>query len=216
MKLTIKKILQILLALSIGSQLSACAVVAVGAVAGSAAILIDRRTPAVQAIDLGIELQANNAILQKYNNDAHINVKSFNQKILITGEAKNNEIKSQITQYASSLKNGRAVYNEVLISPNSSYTSRALDSWMVSRIKTRMIFEKDLPSNSMSIVAESGRVYLMGILTANEAQKAKFIAADTSDVKEVFVYFDIISPAEKARLEQIGKGEISQPSSPAN
>jgi hypothetical protein len=216
MKLKIKKILQILLALSIGSQLSACAVVAVGAVAGSATILIDRRTPAVQAIDLGIELQANNAILQKYNNDAHINVKSFNQKILITGEAKNNEIKSQITQYASSLKNGRAVYNEVLISPNSSYTSRALDSWMVSRIKTRMIFEKDLPSNSMSIVAESGRVYLMGILTANEAQKAKFIAADTSDVKEVFVYFDIISPAEKARLEQTGKGETSQPSSPAN
>jgi osmotically-inducible protein OsmY len=216
MKLKIKKILQILLALSIGSQLSACAVVAVGAVAGSATILIDRRTPAVQAIDLGIELQANNAILQKYNNDAHINVKSFNQKILITGEAKSNEIKSQITQYVSSLKNGRVAYNEVLISPNSSYTSRALDSWMVSRIKTRMIFEKDLPSNSISIVAESGRVYLMGILTANEAQKAKFIAADTSDVKEVFVYFDIISPAEKARLEQIGKGETSQPSSPAN
>ena len=79
-----------------------------------------------------------------------------------------------------------------------------------------MIFEKDLPSNSMNIVAESGRVYLMGILTANEAQKAKIITADTSDVKEVFVYFDIISPAEKARLEQIGKGETSQPSSPAN
>ena len=136
----IKKILQILLALNIGSQLSACAVVAVGAVAGSAAILIDRRTPAIQAIDLGIELEANNAILQKYNNDAQINVKSFNQKILIIGEAKNNEIKFQITQYASSLKNGKAVYNEVLIGPNSSYTTRALDSWMASRIKTRMIF----------------------------------------------------------------------------
>ena len=70
------------------SQLSACAVVAIGGVTASAAILADRRSPAVQAIDKGIELQAENALAKRFGDSAHINVTSFNQKVLLTGEVK--------------------------------------------------------------------------------------------------------------------------------
>jgi hypothetical protein len=102
----------------------------------------------------------------------------------------------------------------VLIGPNSTYTARANDSYLESKIKTQMIFTQELPSNSMAIVAEGSSVYLMGILTQKEADIAKKVASNSSGVKEVFVYFDIISDAEKARLEKQGKAEESQPTGP--
>ena len=183
-------------------QLSSCAVVAVGGVAAGAAIMADRRTPGVQAIDKGIELEANNALAKKFGDNAHINVTSFNQKVLLTGEVKDADIKGEAGAYVKAMKNVRAVFNELIIGPNSSYTSRANDSYLESKIKTQMIFTEQLPSNSMAIVAEGSSIYLMGILTQSEADLAKKIASNTSGVKDVYVYFDIISDAEKARLEK--------------
>jgi osmotically-inducible protein OsmY len=82
---------------------------------------------------------------------------------------------------------------------------------MASSIKTQLIFSPDVPSNSMNISVESGKVYLMGILTQQEADKAKQIVSKVSGVKQVFAFFDIISEAEKRRLEQEGKARTSQP-----
>jgi osmotically-inducible protein OsmY len=108
------------------------------------------------------------------------------------------------------MKNARTVFNELLVGPNSSYSSRANDSYLESKIKTQMIFTEKLPSNSMAIVAEGSSVYLMGILTQGEAELAKKITSNTNGVKDVYVYFDIISDAEKTRLEKEGKAVQSQ------
>lgn len=198
----------------IASQLSACAVVAVGGVAAGASIMADRRTPAVQAIDKGIELEAENALAKRFGDSAHINVTSFNQKVLLTGEVKDAAIKEDAGAYVKAMKNARTVFNELVVGPNSSYTSRANDSYLESKIKTQMIFTDQLPSNSMAIVAEGTSVYLMGILTQGEADLAKKVASNTNGVKEVFVYFDIISQEEKIRLENQGKADQSQPNAP--
>jgi hypothetical protein len=68
----------------------------------------------------------------------------------------------------------------------------------------------------MNIVVEASNVYLMGILTKEEAELAKKIASNTSGVKQVFIYFDIISNAERLRLEQEGKADRSQPNTNVN
>jgi hypothetical protein len=60
-------------------------------------------------------------------------------------------------------------------------------------------------------VVEAGSVYLMGILTKAEADRSKKVASNSSGVKQVFVFFDIISDAERLRLEQQGKADTSQP-----
>jgi len=203
-----------IIAIVIAMQLSACGVLAVGGVAAGAAVMADRRTPGVQAIDKGIELEANNALSKKFGDNAHINVASFNQKVLLTGEAKDLDIKGQAGDYVKAMKNVRSVYNELMIGPNSSYGSRANDSYLESKIKAQMIFTEKLPSNSMDIVAEGSSVYLLGILTQSEADLAKKVASNTNGVKDVYVYFDIISDAEKTRLEKQGKAEQSQPDSP--
>ena len=200
-------------ALLIASFLSGCGVLAVGGVVAGASVMADRRTPAVQAIDKGIELEAGNALSKRYGDDAHINVTSFNQKVLLTGEVKDADIKGQAGAYVKAMKNARSVFNELIIGPNSSYTARANDAFLESKIKTQMIFTDKLPSNSMAIVAEGSSVYLMGILTQNEAAIAKKVASNADGVKDVYAYFDIISEAEKVRLEKQGKADESQPNS---
>ncbi len=210
----IKSITKFVIASSCISLLSACAVVAVGGVTAGATIMADRRTPAVQAIDKGIELQAENALDKRFGDKANINVTSFNQKVLLTGEVQDDGIKNEAGDYVKSMKNARSSFNELVVGPISSYTARASDSYLESKIKTQMIFTDQLPSNSMAIVAEGGNVYLMGILTQNEAALAKKVASNTNGVKEVFAYFDIISDAEKNRLEKQGKADDTQPSSP--
>ena len=205
---------KLFLAALIVSQISGCAVVAVGGVAAGATVLADRRTPAVQAIDKGIELEAENALSKRFGDNAHINVTSFNQKVLLTGEVKDADIKGEAGAYVKAMKNARSVFNELIIGPNSSYTSRANDSYLESKIKTQMIFTDQLPSNSMVIVAEGSSVYLMGMLTQSEADLAKKVASNTNGVKDVFAYFDIISEEEKARLEKQGKADQTQPNSP--
>lgn len=205
---------RLFLATLITSQISACAVVAVGGVTAGATVLADRRTPAVQAIDKGIELEAENALAKRFGDNAHINVTSFNQKVLLTGEVKDADIKNEASSYVKAMKNARSVFNELVIGPNSSFTSRANDSYLESKIKTQMIFTDQLPSNSMAIVAEGSSVYLMGILTQSEAELAKKVATNTNGVKDVYVYFDVISEQEKIRLEKQGKADQTQPSSP--
>ncbi len=184
-----------------------------GGVVAGASVMADRRTPAVQAIDKGIELEAGNALAKRYGDDAHINVTSFNQKVLLTGEVKDADIKGQAGAYVKAMKNARSVFNELVIGPNSTYTARANDSFLESKIKTQMIFTDKLPSNSMAIVAEGSSVYLMGLLTQNEAAIAKKVTSNADGVKDVYAYFDIISDAEKARLEKQGKADESQPNS---
>ena len=206
-------IIKFFAAILISSFLSGCGVLAVGGVVAGASVMADRRTPAVQAIDKGIELEAGNALSKRYGDDAHINVTSFNQKVLLTGEAKDADIKGQAGAYVKAMKNVRSVFNELVIGPNSSYTARANDTFLESKIKTQMIFTDELPSNSMAIVAEGSSVYLMGILTQNEAAIAKKLTSNIDGVKDVYAYFDIISDAEKTRLEKQGKADESQPNS---
>jgi osmotically-inducible protein OsmY len=206
-------IIKLFAAILISVFISGCGVLAVGGVVAGASVLADRRSPAVQAIDKGIELEAGNALARRYGDDAHINVTSFNQKVLLTGEVKDADIKGQVGAYVRAMKNVRSVFNELVIGPNSTYTARANDSFLESKIKTQMIFTDKLPSNSMAIVAEGSSVYLMGILSQNEAAIAKKVTSNADGVKDVYVYFDIISEAEKTRLEKQGKADEVQPNS---
>lgn len=205
------RLIKVFSLLLICMQLSACGVFIVGGMVGGATILADRRTPAVQAIDLGIEIEANSQFTKKFGDSAHIVAVSFNQKVLLLGEAKDEAIKNLAASDLKAMKNVRSLFNEIIIGPNSSLGARASDAYLVSSIKTQLVFTTDIPSNSMNISAEGGRVYLMGMLTQQEADKAKQIVSKVSGVKQVFAYFDIISEAEKRRLENEGKARTSKP-----
>jgi osmotically-inducible protein OsmY len=78
-----------------------------------------------------------------------------------------------------------------------------------------MIFTNNLPSNSMDIVTEGANVYMLGILTAAEAASAKKIASSTNGVKAVYTFFDLISEADKERIDAANKNASAASTKPA-
>ena len=159
MKILSRLVSALLCVVALLTLLNACGVVAVGAVAGGASVLADRRTAAAQATDVGIQLEAGAQLSNKFGNDAHINVSSFNQQVLLTGEVKTAAMKAQADADVKQIKNVRAVFDELIVGPNSSYTARANDAYLTSKIKAEMIFTNNLPSNSMDIVTEGCLLY---------------------------------------------------------
>jgi osmotically-inducible protein OsmY len=99
------------------------------------------------------------------------------------------------------MKNVTEVINELVAAPNSTLTARANDTFLTTRIKALYVADQAVPSNSMKIVTEASKVYLMGIVTDAEANKAVDIARQVPGVKQVTKLFDIISEADKRRLD---------------
>ena len=190
-----------LLAAVILVNLSGCALLIAGGVAETALILGDRRPLSIVTLDRGIQLEADSIITQKFQDDAHVSVNVLNQKLLLTGEVKSQEMKDQVQSSVSSIKNVRVIANELAIGLPSSTSSRISDASLFSLVKAKLIATSDVPTNSLKITVEAGTVYLMGITTELEAKAAATVASkSSSSIKEVVKLFDIISEEEKKKF----------------
>lgn len=182
--------------------------VVAGGMVGGAMVYVDRRPVSVVAIDRGLQLEIESFILQKYGSRVHVNVNVYNQKVLLTGETRTEDDKSQIEAAVKERRNIKNLVNEIQVGPLSSVTARVSDSSLYALIKGKFVATTDIPSNSMKIVVEAGKVYLLGLATELEAKAAAVVASQvSSNVKEVVKLFDIISDEERDRLDKERMGE---------
>lgn len=199
------------LLLSVASILPGCFPIIAGTGIYSAMVLADRRPISVTTIDRGIQLELDASLKNKVGTDAHINVSVFNQKVLLTGEVPNQSYKDLAVKEVSQQVNVKKVFDELKITGSSSTEDRLLDSSLYSLIKAKFVATSDIPSNSMKIVVEAKRVYLMGVVTELEAKAAATVASRASDsVKEVVKLMDIISEEEKKKLDSMGVVETKK------
>ena len=183
------------------SVLSGCFPLVAGGMAGGALVIADRRNPGTQAIDRGIQLEAESFLTKKYGDNIHVNVSVFNRRVLVTGETRTEAIKLSVEADIKNMKNVSAVFNEMVAAPISGLSARANDSYLTTRIKGAFVATGGVPSNSMKVVTEASKVYLMGIVTDAEANRAVEIARSVPGVKQVTKVFDLISEADKNRLD---------------
>lgn len=183
------------------TSLSGCFPLIAGGVAGGALVIADRRNPGTQAIDRGIQLEAESFLIKKYGDNVHINVSVFNRRVLLTGETRTEELKTEVTRHIRAMKNVTEVFNELVPAPISALSARANDSFLTARIKSSFLTNEGVPSNSMRVVTEASKVYLMGIVTETEANRAVNIARLVPGVKQVTKLFDLISESDKRRLD---------------
>ena len=183
------------------TALSGCFPLVAGGMAGGAMVIADRRNPGTQAIDRGIQLEAESFLIKNYGDNIHVNVTVFNRRVLLTGEARTEDLKLEVANKVKAMKNVADVYNELVAAPLSALTARANDSYLTTRIKGSLIAQEGVPSNSMRVVTEASKVYLMGIVTEAEAERAVNIARSVPGVKQVTKVFDLISEADKRRLD---------------
>jgi len=196
-----KKLSQLLFIVLLIMNLTGCFPLIVGGMTETALVLGDRRSVSVVTLDRGIQLEADSIITQKFQDNVHVNVNVFNQKVLLTGEATTQNLKERVQNAISPIKNIKNIVNEIQISVPSSTSSRLSDSSLFTLVKAKLITTSDVPTNSIKITVEAGSVYLMGITTELEAKAAATVASkSSSSIKQVVKLFDIISEEEKKKL----------------
>jgi len=200
MKLQLQKFL---LATMTGvSLLSGCAPLVVGGAVVGGMVAVDRRTSGTQLEDEAIELKVANAVSKELGERVHLNVTSYNRRVLLTGEVRNDADRSRATLLAQSQENVKDVVNDLAIGASSSLSQRTKDTVTTGQVKAAFVDAKDLQASAVKVVTERGIVYLMGRVTAREAQRATDIARGISGVAKVVRVFEDISEEELKRLSQ--------------
>jgi osmotically-inducible protein OsmY len=183
------------------TQLAGCFPVIAGAMGTGVAMATDRRPAATQTVDRGLQLEAESTINSRYSGQARVNVTVFNRKVLLTGEASNDNVKQQIEQYVRGLPNARVVINELEIVNSPGFMTQSQDAYLTSKVKTLLMTAEGVPSNSIKITTEKSVVYLLGVVTAAEGDRATDVARNASGVTKVVKAFDYVNDTERARLD---------------
>lgn len=168
---------------------------AVGAGVGLATVE-DRRTTGTQLEDRGIELRAGNRIDDRHGERVHVNVTSFNRYVLLTGEAPDQATRADIEVIARGVPNVLGVTNDLQVAGQSSTTSRSNDTLITSKVKTRLIDANKTNPFHIKVVTEAAVVYLLGLVTEQEAADAVEVARTTSGVRKVVKIFEYCKPAD--------------------
>ncbi|AMR76311.1 BON domain-containing protein [Cupriavidus nantongensis] len=188
-------------ALVCATQLAGCFPVIAGAMGTGVAMATDRRPAATQTIDRGLQLEAESTINSRFSGQARVNVTVFNRKVLLTGEAKNDSVKQQIEQYVRGLQNARVVINELEVVNSPGFMTQSQDAYLTSKVKTLLMTAEGVPSNSIKVTTEKSVVYLLGVVTSAEGDRATDVARNASGVTKVVKAFDYVNDAERARLD---------------
>ena len=200
MKLQVQKFL--LATVAGASLLSGCAPLVVGGAVMTGLVAVDRRTSGTQLEDEAIELKVANAVNKELGERVHLNVTSYNRRVLLTGEVRSEADRSRATLLAQSQENVREVINDLAIGAPSSLSQRTKDTVTTGQVKAAFVDAKDLQATAVKVVTERGVVYLMGRVTAREAQRATDIARGIGGVAKVVRVFEEISEQELQRLSQ--------------
>ena len=183
-----------LILLLILPHLLGCAVTAIGGGTAAGAVTLDRRTAGTIIEDQSIELKAYEAIRteKELDEQTHINITSYDTAVLVTGESPLDEMREKIISIVSNIEKITHVYNEITIAAPSSMVSRSSDTYITAKVKAKIFADKILSGLAIKIVTEKGIVYLMGLVTREEAEIATNIARETGGVQKVVKLFKYI------------------------
>jgi len=192
-------------ALAIGTLTAAqgCIPVIVGGTGAAVAMATDRRSSGTYVEDEGIEWKAGNRINERLGDKVHVNVTSFNRKLLLTGEAFNEASREEAGRIAAAVENVKEVVNDLRIAPTSTLSARGNDSYISSKVKARFVDQKDFRIQQVKVTTEAGTVFLMGLVTEKEGNAATEVARTTNGVQKVVRVFEYISEDEARRLDNI-------------
>ena len=182
---------------TLAASLSGCVEMMVGsAVVGSVAASADRRTLGAQTEDKAIAVKGEVRIPPIAGEDSHVNIASFNRKVLLTGEVRDQATKAAVEREVRAIEGVLAVSNELAIAGPASYTSRSSDTLITGKVKASLVDMKTISANSFKVVTERGTVYLMGRVTQREGMVGSDVTRGVSGVQQVIKMFEYISEDE--------------------
>jgi osmotically-inducible protein OsmY len=124
--------------------------------------------------------------------DTNVSVSSFNGVVLITGQVNSKAERVEIENIVKKIPGVKEIHNVVTLSNRSSALTRMSDTWITTKIKTKLIAMNDIDPSQIKVVTENGVVYLIGIVPPEQADIAVDLARTTEGVQSVVKVFSYL------------------------
>ncbi len=174
------------------SMLSGC-VAAVVAGAATGLVVYDRRSMVMMERDARIFHVVHTAIVTDPRfRDSHIVVTVFNQSVLLVGQTPIASLRIVAEKIAQTTPHVRRVYNEITVDQKRLLSERSQDALITAEVRAKLLAKSGLESGSIRVVTESGVVYLMGIVTQDQANLAVTVARQVKNVRRVVKVFQYV------------------------
>jgi osmotically-inducible protein OsmY len=185
------------------ASLPGCVEMMVGGAVMGAVATADRRTLGAQTEDKTITVKAELRVPKVAGEYGHVNIASFNRKVLLTGEVADEATKAAVERDVHSIEGVESVIDELEIAGPASYTSRSSDALITTKVKASLVDMKTISATSFKVVTERGIVYLMGRVTQREGQIAADVARGVSGVQKVVKIFEYITEDELKAMQPV-------------
>lgn len=166
--------------------------------------------------DARIRIMINDAWL-KYDIDtfAKLSTTVKNGRVLITGVVQEPEHRVEAVRLAWQVEGVKSVINEIRVADSEGVIGFAKDTWISTRLRTEMMFDRDVQSINYTIDTVQGVVYLMGYAQSQlELNDVIEHARTIPDVKQVVSYVKLVGTdeAEEVSAQQVAPAQSrSQP-----
>jgi osmotically-inducible protein OsmY len=181
------------LAVLASTLLCGCVAAVVGGTA--AGVGHDRRSWTTVIADRNIQASA----YDNFNKDKELALKNnvsivvYNGVMLLAGEVRTAELKQRAEQRVSGYAGVRRLVNEIEVREPEGFLSQRRDNSITAHVKTAMLDIVDMPGfdpTRINITTVHRTVYLMGLLTREEAERVVEIARNVSGVEKVVRVFE--------------------------
>lgn len=178
----------------LASALQSCAVATVVAVTAGATMVADRRTFSKQIDDQSIEFVAHNELNKQkaLSKNTNLHVVSMNGTVLVIGQAPNSYLRDLAIKTIQDVPDIVTIHNQVRIGSTTAITTQSNDIWLTSKVKSALLANGEVNAKDIKVVTENSEVFLLGLVTQQEADIVVEIARNINGVSRVFKAFEYI------------------------
>lgn len=199
-----KPIVMVALCAGLALSLQGCVAVIVGGAVMGTMAATDRRSLGAQAEDASIVLKGSGRIEKVVADLGRVSVVSFNRKVLLTGEVKDEKMKKEVEKEISTLAGvSLPITNEIVVAPLSSFGARSNDLAITAKVQASIIDTKDIYVNAVKVHTDRSVVYLMGRVTQRESKIYAEVASRTGGgIRKIVKLFEYIGEDELQELQK--------------
>lgn len=187
----VSKILLLLPILYVSCLLSGCVPVLVGggaAVVGSSLIKEKGLTGSISDSEISTKIQ-----IKLYQKEVSglggVSYEVQNGEVLLTGTVVDEKKHTDALKAVWSVKGVKRVIDNIVVEKEASSKDLAQDTWITTKLKSKMVFNENISSVNYTIHTSHGVVYLMGVAqNQKELEKVTELARHIDGVRKVVSY----------------------------
>jgi osmotically-inducible protein OsmY len=123
----------------------------------------------------------------------NVSVTSYNGVVLLTGQAPSDAARNEAEQVVSQVRKVRKIHNEIKLSGVSSALARTNDTWLTTKVKAELLTNENVEGSRIKVVTDSSTVYLMGLVSPQEADTAISIVRGIPGVEKIVKVFEYVN-----------------------